>query len=186
MKKYLLLSFCLICSCILNAVTIKTVKVDINMTNLSFPRDAYGQIQIIPGGDIFEFGEGENMPCLPHYPISVYIPRGNQYVDAELRYNQTLVFNNCTLAPAPKSVTTSQLLQDEPSRVSRFDKDVYPKNNMRYVGKSQVGEACVLYFKICPFTYDNRSKRLFLLTNIQLDVQLEDVMGVTSEDSDNS
>lgn len=186
MKKYLLLSFCLICSCILNAVTIKTVKVDINMTNLSFPRDAYGQIQIIPGGDTFVFDEGENMPCLPYYPISVYIPGGNQYVDAELRYNQTLVFNNCTLAPAPKSVTTSQLLQDEPSRVSLFDKDVYPKNNMRYVGKSQVGEACILYFKICPFTYDNRSKRLFLLTNIQLDVLLEDVMGVTSEDSDNS
>lgn len=66
MRKYLLLSFCLICSCILNAVTIKTVKVNINMTNLSFPRDAYGQIQIIPGGDTFVFDEGENMPCLPY------------------------------------------------------------------------------------------------------------------------
>lgn len=75
MKKYLLLSFCLICSCILNAVTIKTVKVDINMTNLSFPRDAYGQIQIIPGGDTFVFDEGENMPCLPYYPMTVSLAK---------------------------------------------------------------------------------------------------------------
>lgn len=172
MKKNVLLLLFLIGSCLLSATTVKTVKINIDLSGLTFPCDTYGQTQIIPKCGTFTFDE--NGPCLPFYPVSVYIADGSsKYIDASLDYKELLMFSNCTLAPAPEVLPTSNSgnLID---RVSRFDNDIYPKDNVRYTGESKIDNSKVIYFNVCPFVYDNKNKKLSVMSNIKINIRLDE------------
>lgn len=177
MKKKLLFFICLISSCILNATTIKTVKVDIDFSKMSFPYDTFGQIQIIPSGKTYFFDSDTNAPLMPYYSVSVYIPGGKEYVSSDLTYNKNLLFSCCTLAPTPEAVPTSQV-QSSPNRLALYGKGYFPEHNLRYVGESKIGNSKILYFNVCPFIYDSKEKKLFTLNDIQLIIQLKESTGV--------
>lgn len=177
MKKKLLFFICLISSCILNATTIKTVKVDIDFSKMSFPYDSFGQIQIIPSGKTYFFDSDTNAPLMPYYSVSVYIPGGKEYVSSDLTYNKNLLFSCCTLAPTPEAVPTSQV-QSSPNRLALYGNGYFPEHNLRYVGESKIGNSKILYFNVCPFIYDSKEKKLFTLNDIQLKIQLKESTGV--------
>lgn len=186
MKKLLSVFVILIITSFLNAATIKTFKVNLDLSGTSFPRDSFGQIQILPNHGSFVFDQEVNAPGLPFYSVCVCVADDSEYVGATLSYKEMLVFNGCTLAPAPEVVLTSDSEGKTNSRVSRFDSCIYPKENVRYTGESQVNNSKVLYFNVCPFKYDHKNHKLFFLSNILINIQLENKNNGVKKASSNS
>lgn len=178
MKKTFFLLISILCSCIINAVNVKSTKINIDLTGIMFPRDSYGQVEIAPACGIFAFNDDENYPCLPFYPVSIYIESGKDYVSSNLNYKKTYLFN-CTLAPVPEAKQTSQP-QNIQDRVAQYSMETYPNDNVRYVGESQLENGKILYFNVCPFIYDGKEKKLYVLRDIQLDIAIKENTGVKS------
>lgn len=175
MKKILISLVSILASCCFSFATAvtKSVELGYKQSLFSFSYDSSGYLQIIPQDGIYAYDENTENPGLPYFSVAVYVPDGQLYQDCNITFSKSLLYENCVLAPAPISQPTSSTMANETPRKASYADATYPENNVSYVGESTVGDSKIIYFKVCPFVYDNANKKLYLAENAKLDITFQ-------------
>lgn len=175
MKKILIFLVSILASCCFSFATAvtKSVELGYKQSLFSFSYDSSGHLQIIPQDGIYAYDENTDNPGLPYFSVAVYVPDGQLYQNCNLIFSKSLLYDNCVLAPASIPQPTSCITASETLRKASYADATYPKNNVSYAGESTVGDSKIIYFKICPFVYDNANRKLYLAENAKLDITFQ-------------
>lgn len=173
MKRLLtLFSLVLFAFSYLNADETKLVVLNFEKNDFSFVENNLKEILVVPNAQSAYYPERENGIGLPYLSYKVLVPQNCSYKNVNFSAEKDLLFDDCIIAPAPKSEATSGW------SVNNFEitgaKDiVYNISNIKYMGENNFGGYKLLYFNVCPFVYESGSKQLFLIKNLKLSIKLQ-------------
>lgn len=146
---------------------------------LSFDNEAFeivedsGLARIIVKEQGFYFHDDTSQPALPFKIVNVLIPATSNYKTFTFTKTEHLI-GNIQLAPNPKSVPTNYRGEYIQPTIMHYANDEYPSQPIEYVGTREYDGYKYLSFKVSPFKYYARDKRLYLTENYDLDIVLND------------
>lgn len=171
MKKWITSLWALANFCIIFASTTKSVNLKFTKEQFSFENNT-GLIQITPLEGIYSFEEDYTQPGLPYFTIGVYVYGNNEYRNCEIDFKKSLLFNDCVISQTPILEPASTSISETKPVNTTYEKEIYPDNNIKFAGESNMGDYKIIYFKICPFIYNNIDKELYLASDINLHINL--------------
>lgn len=181
MKKVFLLFVMLsIASCMVFSQTEKIAEFIYSEESFDFYKYTNGTIGIIPlGANDFGWHEDLTEPALPYEMRSVPIEEKEELVDFKCSFTEKLVCEDVVIMQTPMAVPTGGG-GGYSGTIPVYEDKVYPDENITYVNKMLIDGQYCLRFEVCPFRYDAAEKKLYLLTDIKLNITLK------SEQSANS
>ena len=107
---------------------------------------------------------------------NVIVPRNCSNKDIEVSSNKIKLFDNCSIALAPRQLPTNMQNNIRTSEYA-YNRTIGTASdeNFIYAGESTVGDLKILFFKVCPFDYDHTTKQLYLMKQIDLKINLHNV-----------
>lgn len=167
---FFIFSFCCICKVHGN----ETVKISFSQDQFVYYKNSEGKIEIVSAKNTSVFDSDTLQPALPWIPINVSLQKKTAFSGFKTELIKKEILSNVVLASNPPNFTTNETrqIQEESSHVD-FNKQIYPQNNIRYIYSSSVGDETIARFQVCPFIYDNKEKKLYLIENLFLDISTE-------------
>ena len=83
-----------------------------------------------------------------------------------------MFLDNVLMAPNPKRITTYTKMDDVTLSHVDYSESVYPHASVEYTGSQVFDGYKVLCFSVCPFRYDTNTRKVFLDTQIKIDISL--------------
>lgn len=162
--------------CPLYADNTKIITLNYDKSQFSFIENSSKQLVISPISMLATYSEDSNALGLPYLSCNVLVPRNCSYKDIEVSSDKIKLFDNCSIALAPRQLPTNMQNNIGTSEYAynRTIDTVWDENYI-YTGESTVGDLKILYFKVCPFDYDYTTKQLYLLKQINLKINLHNV-----------
>ena len=112
-------------------------------------------------------------PAMPYIGVNILISPNEDYYTIETDYNEVLVQTDALVEPNPIPVPTNMpKIKRSRSNIS-YKEAVYPKGNVVFTGTHLMDGYKYLSFVVCPFRYDALRGYLYLMTDINLRLQLK-------------
>lgn len=117
------------------------------------------------------------LPALPYIEYNFIVDNNINYVGHNYTLRDTLIDTGVVLLPnslsIPSSFVQKQTKYDNQG-IFEYNNVIYPSEKVVYLGSHLFRNTKILSFSISPFSYDAEKKHLFLSTNIELDIEIED------------
>lgn len=142
-----------------------TVSMRFSITDFTFDNLSDGETYIYSKDLNIHYSESGE-PCLPYFTKTVAMP-GN-YTYKSFTYNgarTTTIRTKTILANAPKVLPTNAEFKESAKSPANYDLQTYPAEHVHLSTISRWNNMTVLYFEVCPFTYDAKTGTL-RFTNI--------------------
>ena len=153
---------------------IKHISFDFNINDFKLKRDNDGNVYVLSNNLDYFLKSDTLQPALPYIGYNILIGNTEKY-DSHLCSGSRILFqSNVTIAPNPKAIPTNCLPSTNEGKTAvSYSPKIYPTDFVEYVGTNEYDGYRVLTFHVCPFEYDSTSKRLYLKTHIDLNIQLK-------------
>lgn len=174
MKKIIfLLPFLMFASLLSMGQNMKHVSLDFSMENFKIQRDKAGNTYVLSDDLNYFFKSDTLMPALPYIGYNILIGSAEKYDSHASSGSKSLFRNNVIMAQNPEAIPTNM----KPSTNSiistaSYSQRIYPNEFVEFAGMNECDGYRVLTFHVCPFEYDATTKKLYLRTHINLDINL--------------
>lgn len=182
MKKIsILLTFFLLASLSSIGQDIKHISLHFDVDNYRVQYDDEGNIMVLPEAYDYFLKSDTLLPALPYKGYNVLIGSTEKYESHICSDTRILLRDNVIMANNPEAIPTNMLPSKNgvKSAVSYLD-GTYPAKYVEFVGMNECDGYRILTFHVCPFEYDATSKKLYLRTNINIDIQLKESPSVST------
>lgn len=166
---YLLLSTVLISMNTFVGYSAELITLTFSENDYSFSYNEKGQLEI--SSSLTVSYPSANVPALPTLTAEIAVNSCEKYVSSTPTFTKRLIKTNVEVAQSPKPVTTNNLSSQEDNLIITYPSNAsYPASNCKYITTSTWGDISVLHFITSPFIYDARTKNLFFIDSISLNV----------------
>lgn len=156
-----------------NAESTKTIRLSFAKHQFSFIENAFGT-KIIPNSIMATYSTDANKPGLPLISVNIGLPKGVIFKNVRETVSEELILNNIVIATNPRAIPTNFNGQLSSPKKPTYNESTYPNENVQYIGTSEIGNYTMVRFLICPFKYDVQNKKLYITSNITLNLTLND------------
>lgn len=169
-----LLPFLMLVSLISMGQNIKHISFDFNINDFKVQQDHNGNVYVLSDNLDYFLKSDTLQPALPYIGYNILIGSTEKY-DRHICSGSRILFqSNVTMAPNPKAIPTNcRPSTNERNTAVSYSSKTYPTDFVEYVGTNEYDDYRVLTFHVCPFEYDSTSKKLYLKTHIDLNIQLK-------------
>ena len=179
-RKFLLLLIVLLSVCGTYAQSIHNVTLSFKQSEFEFSTDSNGSTVISSHKYSCGYGSDTAEPGLPIIPFNIRVPNNCSYEGFSFTDSKSKIYDNITVAANPKFVPTNVLDLTEEKQVA-YNGSTYPSSNVQFVEESKFDGYTVLRFLVCPFVYNTSDNSLCLMSNINLNINLNSVATFSSE-----
>lgn len=152
--------------------THKSVRLSFDKGDFRF-KESDGLTSIIAETGGYFFQDDTLKPAIPYLVVNVLIPVTSNLNTFTFTKSEQMICK-ASLAPNPKAVPTDyEGIISESSLVNYADSE-YPIESVELVGSRCFDGYKYLSFILSPFRYNTRNKNLYLSTNIDIDLVLDD------------
>ena len=157
------------------------VSLSYNEKDFSFSAGNDGALLIESDKYTSSFKEDDSEPGLPLIPANVLIPKGSTYTGFSIESTKHEIFDNVLIAsnPLPKPTNVTATINTKPIQ---YSKTSYPNSNVEFIEKSDFDGYTMLRFLVCPFVYNNQTKKLYIVDNLTLNIKLNNISTYSLED----
>lgn len=113
-------------------------------------------------------------PALPYISFHFLIDKNMDFDTINYQATDSCVFENVKLQANPKIIPTNVKNTGFSQRIVEYDEAVYPNKNVLYHGTHIMDGYKTLTLSVCPFVYDNRNKKLRLITSLDISISLKE------------
>lgn len=162
-------------------VSIKTSASELSKElNLSFVKEMFcfsqlstNLFNISTNKFLSSYGEDTNAPGLPLIPIDVKVPYGSTINSYNIGMEKELLYNDIVIAPNPQ-LTSDDITTAENTDITtpNYTQNKFPLQNVAYSSVSNADDSTILHFVVCPFVYECNTKKLYLVTNLKLTINV--------------
>lgn len=131
--------------------------------------------------DIF-FESDTLLPALPIVTINILIDENESYASHSASCTETLVQSNVLMAPNEMDLSDEDIYH-EPS-IPQYGNTIYPSTYVEYISTNLMDGAKFLTFEVHPFKYNAGTGKLYLLPNINLQINLQTTSTRANANSD--
>lgn len=173
MRRYLLLLLLgIFASLLLNAQTVRTISLEYDEKDF-YITETEGLISLNTTKYTTILKNDTSAPALPYICLNVLIGCEESYIDFTSNSTEILLRDGITIAPNPPEVFANGIsIAPIISLPMSYLKTNYPESQVEYTGTHMTNGYKFLTFLICPFRYDFINKKLYLNTQIDLNIQL--------------
>lgn len=155
------------------AQTEKAVAFTYSEESFDFYKHANGTTEIVPSGaNNFVYHEDLTEPALPYEMQFISIKENEELIDFKCSFTEKLVCEDVVIMQNP-IVEPTVGGGGYSGTTPEYEDKVYPDKNITYVNKMLIDGQYCLCFEVCPFHYDAAEKKLYLLTDIKLNIKLK-------------
>ena len=155
----------------------ETMKLHLSFSKkqFAFSFDSTNVLKIEPGDAEFvsTYGCDANEPCLPWVTVNVSVPHGMLLGSLTHSASKTLIFKNVSVAANPVVVPTNELDAAPVKTILNYLSPEYPSEQVRYIMSSTLDGSTTMHLQVCPFKYDALSRNLYLLNDIDIDINMK-------------
>lgn len=171
MKRYIL-ALLLLWYCIVSLGNIKTVTLNYNADEFNInPHN--NESYISPTNHLYYFESDTTTPELPIIPIKVYIDKNKDYQNFTWEATEVLIEDSIHIRHNTIEHPTMGSYPNNYSPIE-YEEERYPQINIEYSGTHIMDGNKLLSFCVCPFRYDATNDKLYLLTDIELNIILKE------------
>lgn len=152
----------------------KHISLKFDANDFDFIQDEDGNYCIISKEYNWVFKGDTLQPALPYFGYNVLVPQEQSYISHTSKDVKTLVGNNIVLARTLEPVPTNQRPLSIRKKTLKYNQDVYPSNYVELTDVIEYKNYKILTFHVCPFEYNTVSNKLYLRTNVSIDITLDD------------
>ena len=155
------------------AQTEKMVAFTYSEESFDFYKHANGTTEIVPSGaNNFVYHEDLTEPALPYEMQMIPIKEKEELIDFKCSFTEKLVCEDVVIMQNPM-VEPTVGGGGYSGTTPEYEDKVYPDKNITYVDKMLIDGQYSFRFEVCPFRYDATGKKLYLLTDIKLNIRLK-------------
>lgn len=183
MKKCFLLTIVMaLVAMVVCAENLKVVNLKFAKNQFSFVKNSVGTTLVSTSEYPFWYEEDAVSPGLPLVSVNVRIPNGMEFKSVAVTMKDELLSENIIVATTPVAVPTNcSVMINNSTELPTYKKCSYPNENVRYLTTSHADGFTILRFAVCPFKYSASDKKLYLLNNVTLNIELKDEPSVQTE-----
>lgn len=173
MKKYLLIFIAIFIPIgVLVAQETTRLHMSFNEKQFAFSFNSINALEISLNDPEFvsTYGNDTNEPCLPLIDVEVKVPQGATFENVFYDETRKLLFENVSIEANPNVVPTSEILSTDIKPNVNYSLRKYPAEQVKYVTSSNFDGYTIMHFQVCPFVYDALNKNLYLLDNVNIDI----------------
>lgn len=172
MRKIILLFLNLFIINSLFASKTQTFHINFNEADFTFSYNSNGLLEIYTS-NISVYSES-NEPMLPVFSSDFAIQGNCEFISFSFSFKKRLIRSNVKITQSPLPVPNNELsnqvnLYKDPT----YPLLIYPKSNCQYVGISKWDKISVFHFISSPFIYDAVEKNLYIIDNIELNIEYD-------------
>ena len=112
-------------------------------------------------------------PALPYISFHFLIDKNMDFDTINYQATDSCIFENVKLQANPKIIPTNVKNTGFSQRIVEYDEAVYPNKNVLYHGTHIMDGYKMVTLSVCPYIYDNMSKRLRLITTLDIALSLK-------------
>ncbi len=179
--KNIIFAFLMLASLSSFGQNIKHISFDFGMDDFEVHQDNDGNVFMLSDAHKYFLKSDTLQPALPYIGYNVLIGNTEKYDSHVCSDIKSLFHSNVTMANNPKAIPTNRhpLTIGKKSKVS-YSQSIYPTEFVEFVGMNECDGYRILTFHVCPFEYDAITKKLYLRTHIDLDINLRSSPSVSS------
>ena len=162
----------------MNAESVKKVRLTFDKQQFSFINDEAGALEISSNALNVNYGSDTSQPGLPVMAVNVGIPDGVEFNGVSEELTTQLLFDDVVVAATEKAVPTNYDGVLPKKVLPTYSEITYPNKNVQYVCTSNMNGYTILRFLVCPFRYDAQGKKLYIASNVTLNIKLSDTPSV--------
>lgn len=114
------------------------------------------------------------LPALPHITVNILIGPSQSYISHTTQKSFSLLASSIIIAPNSPDILDF-LNYDVPDSTDVYYSGIYPTSNVEYIGEEMIDGAKLLVFDVCPFRYNSITKKLYLLSNLSINIALSEI-----------
>ena len=119
-------------------------------------------------------------PALPYYETNILIDPTEDFIGISYELKEALVMNNVIIENNPINNPTYIENNIDNIRQVYYSPKTYPDNNIVYTGSHTMDGYKFLSFVVCPFKYDAKNKKLYLITDLNFE-NSQEICGSNSD-----
>ncbi|MBO4398283.1 MAG: hypothetical protein J5805_07070 [Bacteroidaceae bacterium] len=148
---------------------IRNIRISFNKEDFAIVENGVGQMVVQSEKSNVMFKSDTLSPAIPYIGINVVVSQSEEYASVTLSGDDVVVGEDIMLAANPKYVFSNSTKKNiGVIDTISYKKTVYPNKSVEYVGCGKMRGYKILSFRVSPFRYDARNKRLFFKNNIVL------------------
>lgn len=120
----------------------------------------------------YTYDEDCTLPCIPYTMVNVAIPSSMKFCSLETSETKKLYKDNIILSSNPRVLPTNRVSENIQDIPTQYKEGTYPNRRVEYISSNNMGTYTLLTFKLSPFEYDSRSRKLFFSETIALKLSL--------------
>jgi len=180
MKRLLII----ICAFVLPLATVcagvtKQVSLTFSKSDFDFTESEDGEMIILTGKYVSCLSSDTLAPALPLITVNVAVGGSYKYNSVDYSISKSLINGNAILSNNPAPALTCSAPVPAVTGIN-YESKTYPDTNVKYATTNRMGDNNIISFLVCPFVYDAKSKALYLITEMTLDISLDEAEATTS------
>lgn len=133
-----------------------------------------GQLSISSAKHPIQYGADTSEPGLPNVIVHVLIGGDEEYSGVRIQFTEMPLYSDAFVRNNPTYRVRGCKEAKEPvKRVTSYTRALYPEENVRYTGTHNVDGYKYITFLVSPFKYQPGLRKLDLLHDISLSIQLK-------------
>lgn len=120
---------------------------------------------------VVDYDSDTSAPGLPLVSVNVTMPKGiimDSFNYSSIKRN---IFNDVLISPNPKMLPTNDNVTPlDNVKNPHYSMERYPSESVKYMMATSFGDSTIFHFLVCPFEYDTKSRKLYLLESININV----------------
>ncbi len=158
---------------LISAQTVRTISLEYHKDDFSIT-EAEGLIYVNTNNFTTILKNDTLDPALPYICLNVLIGPDESFVDFTSTNTEAIYCEGVTIAPNPcEAFNNGEITATPYSLPFLYAKSNYPELQIEYTGTHMMNGYKFLTFLVCPFRYDSTTKRLYLQSRIDLNLQLK-------------
>ncbi|MHC4662179.1 MAG: C25 family cysteine peptidase [Planctomycetota bacterium] len=151
------------------------------------PQDGYDIVSL--GGRLVYNLPQPGEPALPSRIITVLAPADSIFVSAGIGGKTEINLGICNVYPQQEDYPIDDMPEDpftDPDPAIYNSENIFPANNITFLGKSLLHGHMVFKFAVCPFSWNPETKELALFSemNIGITYQYAEMKSISTRDAD--
>lgn len=185
MKRKLLFTVLFCLATLFTFAEVKTVHLNFTKEMFHFDFDSSNVLNISAnnvGSMNFSYNENPDEPGYPILSLQVKMAKGAEYKSFTQSTTKSEIFNDVTIVASPWAEPMSQdYTAQYISDIPRYTKAKYPYSHVKYITTTTLEDSVVFHFQVYPFEYDALNKKLYLINNVTININLNNKISTNDQ-----